>query len=150
MKELTASVWNTCKEWVSPFTDLTLFKSVLAAGSVGLGLVFGVEFYNFIFLVIWLVALDSFSGIWAAKQSGEPITSRQFGRVLPKMIRYLVFIASGHALQQVIGIPLYIENVVFIFIATTEFISIAENLAKVGMPIPRQLLNKIEELRDRQ
>lgn len=150
MTDLTTSVFNTCRAWFEPFSDLLTIKGFLAAGSIWLGFIFGVEFYNYVFLIVWLVVLDSLTGLWGAKASGEVISSAKFSRVLPKLMRYLVFVAAGHALQKTIGVNLYVENVVFIFLAATEFISIAENLGKAGMPVPKKLLNKIEELRDRQ
>lgn len=144
------SLLETCREAAEPFIDNAAIKFLFASVGVSAGFLFGVDFYDFIWMLVVLVALDSVTGLWGAKTSGEEITSKRFVLSVPKLIRYLVFIAAGHLLQQLIGVNLYIENAILIYLATTEFISIAENLGKAGMPVPKRLLNKIEEIRDKQ
>lgn len=139
-----------CKEWADPFADLFGIKAILAVFGVVFSYAFGIEFYSFIGVIISLVILDTFTGIYAAKVSNTEITSRKFIKSVPKLLRYLTFIAAGHLLQQVTPLETYIENVIIIFLAATEFISITENLGKAGMPIPKKLLNRIEELRNGQ
>ena len=141
---------SICKEAAQPFLDNAAIKFVLASLGVSAGFLFGVEFYDFIGILIVLVVIDTITGVWAARQVKEPISSKRFITSVPKLLRYLVFIAAGHMLQQIIGLNLYIENAILIYLAATEFISIAENLGKAGMPVPRKLLNRIEELRDNQ
>ena len=150
MKDLGAAIWETCKETVEPLFDHFVVKSILAIFSVSLGWLFGVEFFNFINLIIALVIIDAITGVWAAREAGETISSKRFAKTAPKLLRYLFFIAAAHLLAETIQLELYIENAVIIFIATTEFISIAENLGKAGMPIPKKLLNKVEQLRNGQ
>jgi toxin secretion/phage lysis holin len=147
---IISPVAQACKTALEPFADHLILKTILAYLGIATGFLFGVEFYNYIWVIVVLVVLDSFTGVWGAKISGEVISSKRFILSVPKLLRYLIFIVAGHLLQSVIPFEMYIENVVVIFLATTEFISIAENLGKAGMPVPKKLLNKIEELRDRQ
>lgn len=141
---------GVCKDLAEPFLDHLFLKATLSAVGVTAGFLFGVAFYQLIWIVIVLVVIDSITGVWAARESGEVVSSRRFVTTVPKLLRYLIFIVAGHLLQTSIPFNLYIENIVVVFLATTEFISIAENLGKAGMPIPNKLLNKIEELRDKQ
>lgn len=141
---------EVCKEAVQPFFDNFILKATLAAIGVSTGFLFGVEFYDHIWIVIVLVAVDALTGVWGARESGQTISSKRFLTTVPKLLRYLIFIAVGHLLQTTIPIELYIENIIIVFLAATEFISITENLGKAGMPIPKKLLTKIEEMRDNQ
>lgn len=148
--EFISPIVQTCKSALEPFADHLILKSILAYLGIATGFFFGVEFYNFVWIIVALVVIDSFTGVWGAKISGEVISSKRFILTVPKLLRYLIFIVAGHLLQSVIPFEMYVENVVIIFLATTEFISIAENLGKAGMPVPKKLLNKIEELRNQQ
>lgn len=139
-----------CREAAQPFIDHFFLKSTLALIGISTGFLFGVEFYNHIWIVIVLVAVDAGTGVWGARESGQVISSKRFLTTVPKLLRYLIFIAVGHLLQSTIPFNLYIENIIIVFLATTEFISIVENLGKSGMPIPKKLLKKIEEVRDNQ
>lgn len=141
---------NSCREAVQPFIESSLLKGVLASVGLSAGFLFGVEFYEFIWIIIILVVLDSVTGVWGAKVAGHVISSKKFITTVPKMLRYLVFIIAAHMLQEAISLEMYIENIVIVFLATTEFISIAENLGKAGMPVPKALLNKVHELRGKQ
>jgi len=141
---------GVCKEAIQPFAEHFFLKSLLASIGVTAGFLFGVQFYELIAVVIVLVVIDAFAGVWGARESGECISSKRFIKTVPKLLRYLIFVVAGHMLQVAIPVNLYIENIVVIFLATTEFISIAENLGKAGMPIPRKLLAKIEKLRGQQ
>jgi len=144
------SFLDTCREFASPFLDAFTVKTFLAVFGVTAGFLFGVEFYDFIWMLIALVVMDTVTGVWGAKVSKEVISSKRFILSVPKLLRYLLFISAGHLMQGLIGINLYIENAILIYLAATEFISIAENLGKAGMPVPKRLLNRIEELRDKQ
>jgi len=148
--QLVSPVLQTCKEAIQPFTDGFVGKTLLAFIGISAGFFFGVEFYQFIWILVVLVVLDSVTGLMGAYASKEVISSKRFITSVPKLLRYLVFLAAGHLLQQVVGINLYIENAILIYLAATEFISVAENLGKAGMPLPKKLLNKIEGIRDTQ
>lgn len=141
---------EACREAAEPFLDHFVFKAALASLGLSAGFLFGVEFYDHIWIVIVLVSIDALTGVWAARESGECISSRRFVTTVPKLLRYLIFVAVGHLLQATIPFELYIENIIIVFLAATEFISIVENLGKAGMPIPKRLLSKIERLRDNQ
>lgn len=147
---MTDAFIEACKEAAQPFVDSYFTKTFLAVLGLSAGFLFGVDFYQYIWIIVVLVAIDSITGVWGAREAGETISSRRFILSVPKLIRYLIFIAAGHLLQSLIGINLYIENAVLIYLATTEFISIAENLGKAGMPVPKRLLQRIEDLRNKQ
>ena len=148
--DIVEPIIGACKEAVQPFVEHSLLKATLASVGLSAGFLFGVQFYELIWIVMVLAIIDTFTGVWGARSCGETISSKAFIRSVPKLLRYLIFVVAGHMLQMAIPINLYIENVVVVFLATTEFISIAENLGKAGMPIPRKLLAKIEKLRGQQ
>ena len=148
--DLPETFLQTCKEIAQPFVDDLMLKGLLATAGMFAGFLFGVEFLPFVGVLIILVLLDTITGVWGAKLNGETISSKRFIASVPKLIRYLIFIAAGHLLQLTIPFEMYIENVVLVFLAATEFISIMENLGKSGMPVPKKLLNQIEQLRDKQ
>lgn len=146
MSDLFTSIAHTCRQTISPFTDNFGLKALLAAGGAVTSIAFGVEFYQFVGVIVVLVLINFATGVWMERG----LSIARMRETLQSLIRYLVFIISGHLLQSVIPVNLAIENIVIIFVATTEFIFIAKHLTALGMPLPPKLLNAITDLRDAQ
>ena len=142
------TLYNTCKELTRPFWELWLTKGLVSVGAVGVAVLLGEDLHRAAGAVTILIVIDTLTAVWAEKKTGEDITYRRFATVMPKILRYGLFLVAAHQVQSLIGFDVYVEDVVVVFLATTEFISIAENLAKLGMPVPAKLLNKIHEIRD--
>ena len=98
--------------------------------------------------LLFLILIDSITGVYAAWTTKEVITSRKMLRSAFKVVVYGILLASSHVVEVVLPGTLFIEEIVSSFLALTEFISIIENAGKMGYGIPKQLLKKLQKLRD--
>ena len=79
-----------------------------------------------------LVAVDTITGIIAAKSKGESIQSKMLYRIAPKLIVYNLLIITGYAVQKNMGISwIPFTDISTGVIALIEFKSILENVSKV-------------------
>ena len=101
------------------------------------------------FAVFSLIIFDFITGIAAAKKTGEEIKSSKVIRSAIKLVVYFLLIAGARITET--AVPILggvIDETVIAFLALTELISLMENVGKMGYAIPKQLLNKLEKLRD--
>lgn len=94
--------------------------------------------------VVMLMVLDTILGVAAAKVSGEVISSKRFARSIVKGIIYLTSISAGFMADQTIPFA-FIQSTMIGFVGVTEFISILENIGRMGYKTPKKLLNRLEE-----
>jgi phage-related holin len=121
----------------------TISKILASAGLFILFLV-GPLYHDAIVAVIMLMIIDTILGITAVVYEGKPITSRRFSRVLHKGIVYLMSISAGHFVDLTLPVPLA-QSTMIGFIAVTEFISILENMGRMGYHTPKKLLNQLKD-----
>lgn len=144
------SVATFCRETFSPFSEIWLFKTVSSVGVASVAYFFGADLWYASGAVTFLVAIDSITAIWASWKGGEVIKPSMAMQVIPKFIRYGLFLASAHLVQTLVGVDIYIEDAVVIFLGITEFISIAGNLERLGMKLPKVLMRKVKQIQDGQ
>lgn len=86
------------------------------------------------------VLLDTLSGIIAATVQGEPITSKRFGHVVVKYIGYAIGVAvvglAARGLPGASSAHEFLQTLLLGSIMATEALSIAENLHRMGVPLP--------------
>ena len=96
-----------------------------------------------------LILIDFATGYGAAKMCGEPIRSSKIRHTVIKMITYYAMIASAHLVE--IGLPTmiqYVDETVLAFLLVTEFVSLLENMGKMGYSTPQRLLNQLRDFKD--
>lgn len=96
-----------------------------------------------IIAVMMLMTFDTILGLMATYYEGGAITSRRFSRVVQKGSVYLIAISAGYFTDLTIGWAV-IQTTMIGFIAVTEFISILENMGRMGFQTPKKLLNQLE------
>lgn len=95
-----------------------------------------------IYAVFALIAIDTFSGVWIAVK-GNSVTSRDFFRSPRKCFVYMIFLIVSRICDK--HLPVHITApVIDAFLVTTETISIFENFAKLGFPVPTFLISKLK------
>lgn len=94
--------------------------------------------------VMMLMILDTAMGMTCSYHNGEAITSRKFSRLIQKSIVYLTAISAGYFTDTTIGLQI-IQSTVIGFIGVTEFISILENMGRMGYHTPKKLLNQLKD-----
>ena len=125
-----------------------VIKSISAAlGAVG-GFLFG-QLNGLFYAVIAMMAIDYITGVVVAVLD-KKLSSEVGFRGLVKKLFILVLIAVAHIIDaQVIGTGAALMTAVMLFFIANEGISILENAATLGLPIPQKLRDVLEQLRDK-
>ena len=120
------------------------------AGAVGavLGFMYG-EVNGLFWALIAFMALDYITGVIVAIIE-KRLSSEVGFRGLAKKFLILVFVAVGHIADTYIlgGTPAAMSAVMLFYIAN-EGISIIENAAALGLPVPKKLTNIMEQIKSK-
>lgn len=120
------------------------------AGAVGavLGFMYG-EVNGLFWALIAFTALDYITGVIVAIIE-KRLSSEVGFRGLAKKFLILVFVAVGHIADTYIlgGTPAAMSAVMLFYIAN-EGISIIENAAALGLPVPKKLTNIMEQIKNK-
>lgn len=137
MQDLAEVILNT-------FTP-TLAK-VFTALALAVGFFFGDVYTDAIVAVLMLMVFDTILGVRSAWVEGQAITSKKFSRAVWKGFVYMISISAGYFLDQTL--PFIVAQTTMIgFIAVTEFVSILENMGRMGYQTPRKLLNQLQDFK---
>jgi phage-related holin len=118
------------------------YKVMVSLGLVVSSFMFG-DLYNEAMLgVVMLISIDFWTGLTASKLEGTPITSRRgLGSILKGTV-YLVSISAAHFAD--LTVPgAFIQMTMIAFVGVNEFISILENVGRMGFRTPQKLLNQL-------
>lgn len=141
----TSTIFYQTKDIVMGLLENKMFK-VLAGAVVSLaGELCGVENYSLLFYLFVLIVIDLLTGIWASVKAGSPVESRKALKTATKTIIYLLFFISAHMTSHLIPKSDFVVVGVLAFLALTEFLSVAENMAKLGYSLPQKILNQLGE-----
>ena len=120
------------------------------AGAVGavLGFMYG-EVNGLFWALIAFMALDYITGVIVAVIE-KRLSSEVGFRGLAKKFLILVFVAVGHIADTYIlgGTPAAMSAVMLFYMAN-EGISIIENAAALGLPVPKKLTSIMEQIRNK-
>ena len=120
------------------------------AGAVGavLGFMYG-EVSGLFWALIAFMALDYITGVIVAIIE-KRLSSEVGFRGLAKKFLILVFVAVGHIADTyiLVGTPAAMSAVMLFYIAN-EGISIIENAAALGLPVPKKLTNIMEQIKNK-
>lgn len=120
------------------------------AGAVGavLGFMYG-EVTGLFWALIAFMALDYITGVIVAIIE-KRLSSEVGFRGLAKKFLILVFVAVGHIADTYIlgGTPVAMSAVMLFYIAN-EGISIIENAAALGLPVPKKLTSIMEQIKNK-
>lgn len=95
--------------------------------------------------LVALMAIDYATGLWAGYKKQQLNSNRAY-RGIRKKILILTLLCSASVMDRVVP-NVGIRNLVAIFYCATEMLSITENVAKLGLPIPIKLKKALEQLR---
>ena len=120
------------------------------AGAVGavLGFMYG-EVTGLFWALIAFMALDYITGVVVAIIE-KRLSSEVGFRGLAKKFLILVFVAVGHIADTYIlgGTPAAMSAVMLLYMAN-EGISIIENAASLGLPVPKKLTSIMEQIKNK-
>lgn len=113
------------------------------------GYLFGVENHASLLMLLVLIIFDMITAIMAEWKRGRAIESRKALKTATKTVVYGIFASGGHLTEQIVPGATFLDNAVISFLAITELISIVENIGHMGYAIPKKLLNRLEDLREK-
>jgi len=98
--------------------------------------------------VAMLIVFDFLTALLATTKTKEKITSAKSSRTILKMLVYGILVSSATMADRfIIDQGQIFADLMLGFIAITEFISIIENVAKLGVATPVNLLKKLKKIR---
>lgn len=116
-----------------------MVASILIASS---SFLFGDIYHQALTAIVMLMVMDTILGVAAAYANNEVITSRRFANSVVKGIVYFTAISASYFAD--ITIPYnFIQSTMIGFVGITEFISILENIGRLGYKTPKKLLNQL-------
>lgn len=123
--------------------------SRLSVIKMGVGLLAGVwaSLSLVLQVLLLLMALDFIMGVVVAIQRGELSSHRSYQGIGKKVI-VLTLVTATAVVQQHLNVDLPIVEIVAGFYIANEFISILENAALAGVPVPGALRDVLAKLND--
>jgi len=114
-----------------------------------------------IFLVGFLILIDTITGVWKAKKLNQPITSRKLSAIISKLALYevaviMLYLIDYWILDAIVlkffSVPLMVTKITALTLCSIELISISENYKIIyGLNIWESLKNLLKrgaELKD--
>lgn len=137
-KVTASSVKDICANiWAAP-----LLKSIGAVCMLIFTSTFGAGDHKEIRIVFTLLLFDTITGFLKAARKGD-LSSPRFFRVAVKAMVYYIFLSTFALFDSLIntswGVPIMSG-----FLTITEAISIMENAAEMGIPVPRVLVQMLK------
>ena len=125
-----------------------VFKNIMAAVCTLISFLFG-DMEGMLIALIALIILDYISGIIAAAVE-KRLSSEVGAKGIAKKIFMLLIVALANIVDtSVIGDGHVLKTVTVVFYICNECISLIENAGRIGVPVPKKLLDVLEQLRDR-
>lgn len=124
------------------------FNSVAAVIGAAVGFLFG-EVTGLFWALIAFMALDYLTGVIIAVIN-KKLSSEVGFKGLAKKFLILIFVAVGHILDAyVLGDMAVAMTAVMLFYVANEGVSIVENAALLGLPVPKKITNILEQIKNK-
>ncbi|MDZ5725245.1 phage holin family protein [Acetobacterium sp. K1/6] len=128
-------------------TILTVLPRCFAVLGSVIGFLLG-GFDGYLYTLLGLILIDYLTGLVLAAAKRQVSSQIGFVGIMKKML-ILVMVALGHLLDvNLLGGGAALRTAVIFFYAANEGISITENLAALGFPMPQQLKRVLKQLRE--
>jgi toxin secretion/phage lysis holin len=126
-------------------TILTVLPRCFAVLGSVIGFLLG-GFDGYLYTLLGLILIDYLTGLVLAAAKRQVSSQIGFVGIMKKML-ILVMVALGHLLDvNLLGGGAALRTAVIFFYAANEGISITENLAALGFPMPPQLKRVLKQL----
>ena len=124
-------------------------KSIIAAVCAMFGFVFG-DLNGLMIALVALIILDYISGVIAAVVE-KKLSSEVGAKGIAKTIFMLLIVAVANIVDiNVIGDGHVLKSVTVVFYIANECISLIENAGRLGVPVPKKLLDVLEQLKSKE
>lgn len=99
-------------------------------------------------VLMWLVVIDYSTGVFAAYIE-KKLSSRVSYMGLARKVLIFVLVAVAHKLDIALNSPGFLRNLTIYFYIANEGLSLLENIARAGVPIPTPLKSALVQLKKR-
>ena len=124
-------------------------KSILAALCALLGFLFG-DRDGLMIALVALIVMDYISGVIAAIVE-KKLSSEVGAKGIAKKIFMLLIVAIANIVDiNVIGEGHVLKSVTVVFYIANECISLIENAGRLGVPVPKKLIDVLKQLKDKE
>ena len=124
-----------------------LVRLVSAGVGAAVGFLFG-QLSGLFWAVIAMMTIDYITGVTLAALD-KRLSSKAGFRGIVKKLFIVMLMAAAHIIDaEVIGSGAALMTSVQLFFIANEGISILENAAALGLPVPKKLRDVLEQLRD--
>ena len=127
--------------------NFTVFDGILATSGAVLGYLFG-ELDGLFIALLAMALLDYLTGIIVAISKKELSSAVGFRGICKKILMFILVAAANIIDIQISGSSALRSAVLFVFIAN-EGISIIENSAEMGVPIPEKLREILSQIKSK-
>ena len=103
---------------------------------------------KFLDLLMMLIIIDIITGIVKAFKFGKLRSRSAWFGYVRKMLTFLVIIVAN-IMDQILGLNGVVAFGTVLFYMGQEVLSITENLAQVGMKVPRKIQNGLQVIEDK-
>ena len=125
-----------------------IFKNIMAAVCTLISFLFG-NMEGMLIALIALIILDYISGVIAAAVE-KRLSSAVGAKGIAKKIFMLLIVALANIVDiNVIGDGHVLKTVTVVFYICNECISLIENAGRIGVPVPKKLLDVLEQLKNK-
>lgn len=102
----------------------------------------------FFSVLLWALTLDLLTGIIACFVNDKLMfNSKNLSRGICKKIVILSLVAFSHQLDIMLNLDIICSTVTFFFIGS-DGLSVLENCAKIGIPLPKILVRSLQQVKD--
>ena len=134
---------NMIRGWIPTGTEVQIGGITSAIGAV---LTYFIGWNDALEALLTLMVIDYATGLLAAYINPNlKLDSHKGFRGICKKIVIILLIVLAHELEKATGVPA-VQSVVIWFFIGNEGLSIIENSAKAGIPIPEKLRQTLEQL----
>lgn len=110
----------------------------------------GMENQEIFAALVVLITIDLITGgIMVPFKTGVPIESIKILKTVSKLVAYSLFISAANLTETIVPGTTMIDIAVIAYLAMTEFISIMENMGKLGYSVPQKLLNRVINMKEK-
>lgn len=135
--------FNMIRGWIPTGTEVQIGSVTSAIGAV---LTYFTGWNDALEALLTLMVIDYATGLLAAYINPNlKLDSHKGFRGICKKIVIILLIVLAHELEKATGVPA-VQSIVVWFFVGNEGLSIIENSAKAGVPVPEKLRKTLEQL----
>lgn len=105
---------------------------------------------GFIYALIAFVVIDYMTGLMAAAVERKLSSEVGFRGIFKKILIFMLVGIGSILDRQIIGDGSVLRTAVIFFYISNEGISIIENAGRIGLPVPKKLMDILEQLKSKE